>query len=423
MPALVFTPLPTAAQFKSATDLTMVTSGRRAGDTAINVIDGLLDIFHRTRNDANRVIVLGRLYFATDTWLKLCDRGSAEINTRRRSSVYEFYKKLVARLTEETRVPVNLLPNWLEATFGRAMGAHGADVDLRDRAGEYMEPKKAAIYRLVFVRGLAFRQKWWANSTELVLADSIERDARQAAVIAAGFSGYVVSQGGDFYSGPHWAGTNLQKNGRFHSSYLAGDAVRCAGEIKMEQGVVVQINNNSGHFQPGANNLALAVETLALLGVDMKRLIVSGFNIFPQSGRQFLDRLNSFGGQGVFGFNRPARPGDTPLGRHEVATTLGGNAAARTNAPDYRFLASHWQPRSKGMPAHGHAGKDRCRECQSRQHLWPNMIAAINAAGGIDKLTARSFDMLPSVTNPALGRVGGVNGRPNVPAPVGAMMR
>ncbi|MBV9784840.1 MAG: hypothetical protein JO264_13605 [Acidisphaera sp.] len=397
------TAIPTKAQFQKATDLTFVTGAKRAGDTILNRIDALLDNYHAMRKPQGQMILLGRLFLATDLWLKTCDRGSPEINPRRKDAVYSFYKTVVARLTEDTGVPVNLLPNWLTETFGKSMGAHGADVDLTSRSADYLSPEKAAKYRLKFSGGLAYQQKWWENDDAYIEANTIQRDPRQAGVIAAGFAGYIVTMGGEFYTGPHWAGGNNNANGRFHSSYLAGESVLCGGEMKIVNGRVLEINNESGHYQPGSPNLFMAVETLAIVGVDMAALIVAPHGLPKQSGKAYLGRFDKFAGDGIFTFANAltkARPGDTPLSRHKVATTLGANRTARTDGPSYAILKAHWKPRDQG--GHGFGRRERCEECRALHHLWENMQAAIKASpGGIDQV--RPADMQPAVLDPARG--------------------
>jgi len=53
----------------------------------------------------------------------------------------------------------------------------------------------------------------------------------------------------------------------YHSSYLGGEAVLCAGEkSRIENGVVREINNDSGHYRPSAGKSKMAVELLVMAG-------------------------------------------------------------------------------------------------------------------------------------------------------------
>ena len=59
-----------------------------------------------------------------------------------------------------------------------------------------------------------------------------------------------------------------------HSSFLAGGPVACAGSLKVEKGVILEINNNSGHYSPPRPLLIQVVARLAELGVDVRPLKV-----------------------------------------------------------------------------------------------------------------------------------------------------
>lgn len=60
---------------------------------------------------------------------------------------------------------------------------------------------------------------------------------------------YVWTRCGSLLAGDH------QENKLHHSSFVSGDSVRCAGMIKVEQGKVSYVSNNSGHYKPSNENL------------------------------------------------------------------------------------------------------------------------------------------------------------------------
>ena len=60
---------------------------------------------------------------------------------------------------------------------------------------------------------------------------------------------YVWTRCGTLLAGDH------QENKLHHSSFVSGDSVRCAGMIKVEQGKVSYVSNNSGHYKPSNENL------------------------------------------------------------------------------------------------------------------------------------------------------------------------
>jgi hypothetical protein len=61
-----------------------------------------------------------------------------------------------------------------------------------------------------------------------------------------------------------------------HSSLAAGNDVICAGMIEINQGDVVLISNESGHYQPSAQKLANALLVMKEeLGLDVENTVTS----------------------------------------------------------------------------------------------------------------------------------------------------
>jgi hypothetical protein len=84
------------------------------------------------------------------------------------------------------------------------------------------------------------------DTPSLVLSESKEKGALA----------YVFSRGCELFSAAH-------KPQRFHhSSFLSGAKVRCAGMIKVVNGKVRLLSNDSGHYRPTANQLRQLAEAL-----------------------------------------------------------------------------------------------------------------------------------------------------------------
>jgi hypothetical protein len=383
--------IPTKTQFQASTDLTFVKTQKRVDDTVLGRIDELLDLYHGTENEKLKMMLLGRIYFATDMWVRLADAGDASVNTRRRDDVFAFYTKVVNRLCEITGIEgkQNLLPNWLTVTFGREMTDHGAEVDIEGDSADYMTPTQAAKYKLKFIGGLAYQESWWTNSNASVLANTIGVDRRTDSgignrPIATDSGGYVVTISGVFYHGPHHTKSGTIK-GRFHSSYTSGEAVRCAGVMKIENGKVIRIDTDSGHYQPGDPHLAMAVEALAAYGVSMKDLRVKPFGKAETSGEAFLAEFNA--GRIEFTDARyRGAPVRRALDEARVGQVLSGHEARLVVMASFTLFKKHWLPKGAGPGAHGHMGKEGCMECKALRHHWVYFEAAVSRAGGVSKV-------------------------------------
>jgi hypothetical protein len=392
--------LPSKAEFQKATNLKVVVSDRRSADTILNRIDKLIEDFHNQQEQPAKVVLLGKLYYALEAWLKQADRGESGVNTRRKPAVYDFYVKAVQELSNFTGVTINLLPRWLAETFGKAMVADKAEMDIGENVAEYLTEVEVRKFRLSFRGGLAFQQRWWTNSTKWVLANSADVLAAEKALATqrnattaghdVGLSGYVLSQGGDFYTGPHLlppSEGNAANTGRYHSSYFRGEPILCAGEIKIVHGCVKLINVSSGHYKPTVTHLEMAVETLALYGVNLRELEVEGLNQLKVLATNFLDRRfavhkdkwdkqltdNAFK---PVHFGKSTTPtdwkqstgGDTPAARQWAAVTHREQREQQQRDQQqrddaFKLFQSHCKPRANGG-VHGPMGRATCPLCK-----------------------------------------------------------
>ena len=58
----------------------------------------------------------------------------------------------------------------------------------------------------------------------------------------------------------------------FHSNFMAGKPVQCAGMIEIEHGIVTKISNDSGHYKPVDPTLTMAISHLQLAGMNLKKM-------------------------------------------------------------------------------------------------------------------------------------------------------
>ncbi|MBC8145792.1 MAG: hypothetical protein H7X80_09400, partial [bacterium] len=80
-----------------------------------------------------------------------------------------------------------------------------------------------------------------------------------------GFAHYAMSMEGHLFVRM----VDVGEMGKFaHSSFLSGSDVLCAGTISVDNGRVIEITNESGHYRPSTANLAEACKALLLEGYD-----------------------------------------------------------------------------------------------------------------------------------------------------------
>jgi len=99
---------------------------------------------------------------------------------------------------------------------------------------------------------------------------------------------YAMDRYGNLFQSEEFKGAALAFQGRAvgqsglerfnHSSFNAGREVICAGFIGIQQGVLVWIDHNSGHYKPTRDNLKEAIDLLSADGVDLSHARVGAFN-------------------------------------------------------------------------------------------------------------------------------------------------
>ncbi|HET6811847.1 MAG TPA: hypothetical protein VFH50_12630 [Acidimicrobiales bacterium] len=99
--------------------------------------------------------------------------------------------------------------------------------------------------------------------------------ANETVASGSGWAIFVLSTAGVFYAESH-------KQGEFHhSTFLAGGAVRAAGELQVGGGRLVKITGKSGHYRPTSEHLRYAVGQLEKRGVDLSATQVGDFQKNP----------------------------------------------------------------------------------------------------------------------------------------------
>lgn len=184
--------------------------------------------------------------------------------------------QLVARLTD---------------VFGTALTDHGRNTDANANP-LHLSAIERAQRRVIFRGGRAYylRQLLGRPAHEALL-DTTQLEDRPNSGKNESYQqihrpkawGFVLSLDQVFYVTQHGfvhQGAETQKYVQprfFHSSYLSGSRVLCAGDCVVERGLVTSISNASGHYQPSQESLAYVVEALRRNGMNTSALRVVAF--------------------------------------------------------------------------------------------------------------------------------------------------
>lgn len=280
-------------------------SDAKSADPILKTLRGLADQV-RAATDTKKVKLLADMYFAADYWLKAAGVGQAgrkfsdEIDLTMKPQVEDFYTRAANRLAKEAGVGINALPAWLEKHYGKGMEKHGTELDVGRGLAKWMTEDQRDLFRVHIKGGKLYQYDWWTwgedevlmglGDMKLVPADSAKYPSEQ---ITKGFTGFVLSMGGDLYVTHQHA--VAQHDGDqmsvFHSSYMAGLPIRMAGELKIVAGAVKVVNARSGHYRPSPALVVNFLKHMQMLGVKVESVMPDPQKNDTLSVDEFLQRF------------------------------------------------------------------------------------------------------------------------------------
>lgn len=146
------------------------------------------------------------------------------------------------------------------------------------RDGSEMEAVRAHVVNgLLFMKNPASQELLPLTTLSWIhtgLRDDEDNRTHDPAVHGAqnGVGGFVMSLQREVYIRKHRQNqdpTNTNSSYFFHSSYLHGNDVVGAGNIMVDRGQILLIDNGSGHYLPGHDSVLRVLQTFRALGVKL----------------------------------------------------------------------------------------------------------------------------------------------------------
>jgi RHS repeat-associated protein len=150
------------------------------------------------------------------------------------------------------------------------------------RVTEYFDSNKAALHELDVKDGLL------VHKTSGVPFDSIN----SSSIADEGKSIFVMDPQGRIFASKKQIPGELH-----HSSFLGGNPVSSAGDLMVTDGILLEVSNKSGHYQPSQKLNSQIFNELEKRGMDKDRLDSvyrsgfgdDGYDITPEKNKYFLD--------------------------------------------------------------------------------------------------------------------------------------
>lgn len=163
-------------------------------------------------------------------------------------------KQKIKKYLTKSRLPIYKTTKILKKYIGEETGRGWC----APSAVRYLDDLERLEYELAVVDGKLYTKNGKLFDTSLARTAFSENNAI-----------FVMSKDGRIYA-------SLQHSvGEFHhSSFLAGEAVASAGELKVIKGVINEVTRKSGHYQPSKYFNNQFIKHLAKEGVDVKNIVI-----------------------------------------------------------------------------------------------------------------------------------------------------
>ncbi len=148
----------------------------------------------------------------------------------------------------------------------------GRELD-RKYNSNYFTPEERAKHRLMIRNGEFYHEGEKFDSSNLVAHGE------------EGYAAFTVNANGEISFFKHLCGKpDEDQEGEilFHSSMNAGSPVIAAGEFRIENGQLKEINTHSGHYRPSLFNVYRLLNHFQDKGVDLSNVEVLTFNKLPK---------------------------------------------------------------------------------------------------------------------------------------------
>lgn len=253
------------------------------------IFHNLYGEYQQAQERIEKIYVLGKIFFSTTDWLNknkanrtLTPQHTATLGNKRVRHGALFIKPedpqvfyLRAEALQKSvatelciifgNITINVLPRYLEERF-RSIGLtkHGIQTDKDTPGLKRIDASDRSKYQVSFNGSQAVIFEFWKktdakwvpiDTTSWKTKEGGGNDSRsQKDKHRFWCWGYVFTKNEEIYVANH-AFQETDGKRFFHSSYLSGENVLCAGDISFFKGQLTSISNFSGHYQPSMEKI------------------------------------------------------------------------------------------------------------------------------------------------------------------------
>lgn len=279
----IYNAVPTKDQWKRDLGLATVFGNYKSPFPAMERLGKLIAAYHEVpgRGPVRRIAQIHLVYLMYTACLFIVknnqkgttyakEKMGGKLNTQQFDAVFALETFLESDLIDFLGCDRTELRSELVKTFGREVTHEGQVEDrpfvLQNEMDWYRSDAARQAYKLSFRAGLACSWDYQGGGKgQLQVYDT----AGFGDAIEYGGSLFVMDRRGRIYvNGQSQTGTLK------HSSFMAGQAVQCAGGIRFDRGKLTWVSSKSGHYRPTIMQMVNMLERLRDYQVNLSKVIV-----------------------------------------------------------------------------------------------------------------------------------------------------
>lgn len=262
-----YSELPSITQWRTETQ-----PGRPAGqanDPVLRTMDDLIENL-RAAEDGAYLYLLGQLFFTTMSWLNHFKKDPRMV-PECRPPILSLNLFAGNELAKKLQCPLEKLASKLQQLYGVNMSPHGVDLDTETVRKKYLSAARREAYRVFMISGRAYHYR-------------TREKAFRAIRSGVDGLGFALSMSNELFVG-HVGGLVV----KFHSFFMGGAPVQCAGHMWFEDGRVTKVCNSSGHYKPVDRSMVKVLNYLRMNGLALSQITVEPVQ-FKKVGKVVLGK-------------------------------------------------------------------------------------------------------------------------------------
>lgn len=298
--------MPTLEEWKKLSFVGSLFSALRRHDPCLTQIDHMVNSYERAvtsrASAGQKQFLLASIFMATMYWNNH-HKTDKRMEGARRPAIMSLNVTAANMLARAFHCQLGEVGAKIRLLFGNEMTTHGHTVDT-GHAEYYLTTAQRAAFRTSFISGRLYRPEIKSTDPGMPcgMLDTNGDEQRMATVVGGdasrrGESGYALSMSNELYIGPLLGGSSeisrrtavYESAPVFHSTFMAGKPVQCAGMITVRKGLVTFISSASGHYMPHDVRLVQVLRMLQLGGMPLRQIDVANYkNNDIGQGDEFL---------------------------------------------------------------------------------------------------------------------------------------